>query len=44
MLRKVAFRIYSIHNVARTRQFYEETLGLAGGSETEGALAISPRD
>ncbi len=32
MLRKVAFTMYPIRDVARARAFYEETLGLALGS------------
>lgn len=31
MLKKVAFTMYPIRNVARARQFYEETLGLTAG-------------
>ncbi|RDZ27795.1 VOC family protein [Lysobacter silvisoli] len=29
MLRKVAFTLYPIHDVARARAFYEQTLGLS---------------
>ena len=32
MFKKVAFTMYPITNVARARQFYEETLGLKRGS------------
>ena len=28
MLKKVAFTMYPVRNVARARRFYEETLGL----------------
>jgi hypothetical protein len=31
VLKKVAFTMYPIRNVARARQFYEETLGLTAG-------------
>ena len=31
MLKKVAFTMYPVRNVARARQFYEETLGLTAG-------------
>ncbi len=31
MFKKVAFTMYPIHDVARARRFYEETLGLAVG-------------
>ncbi len=31
MLKKVAFTMYPIRNVARARQFYEEALGLTPG-------------
>ena len=31
MLKKVAFTMYPIRNVARARQFYEDTLGLTAG-------------
>jgi predicted enzyme related to lactoylglutathione lyase len=31
MLKKVAFTMYPVRNVARARQFYEEILGLTAG-------------
>ena len=31
MFKKVAFTMYPVHDVARAREFYEETLGLAVG-------------
>src|SRR5262245_52345930 len=31
MLRKIAFTMYPVRNVARARQFYEQTLGLKVG-------------
>ena len=35
MLRKVAFTMYPVKDMARARAFYEETLGLARGSAPE---------